>query len=363
MLTSLLSSKPTVNIGYLALLDSAPLIIAQEAGFFAEQGINVSLSRENNWASIRDKLMLGMFDAAHLLAPMVIASHISNQNSDDKKTFKTALALGYNGNAISISNELCEQLHCDGEDFQNVLKRLKQHVNQSKKRLTLGTVHAHSMHTYLLHLMLKEAEIQSDQVDIKVIPPIHMVEAMTEGDVDIFCVGEPWNSQAQIQQAGKILCYGSELWTHAPEKVLAVNTRFAEQKTEIHKKVIKAVIQACQWLEEPDHMAQAAIWLSAESYLDCSSDLLLQAMVSQWHIPNRPKKNRKIFYSNHANAPWPSHAKWIESAMHRFGKHSNKNADSFEMSNAYDWQTYLDVLTEMNLKTPLVSDAPPSKEI
>lgn len=355
------TTKPTVHIGYVPLLDSAPLIIAQEAGFFAQQGIQVDLVRENNWASIRDKLMLGMIDAAHLLAPMVVASHLQQPSDkyDANKAFKTAMALGYNGNAISISKSLCQQLNCQGKSFEHTLELLKQQVDQSSKKLVLGTVHAHSMHTYLLHLLLKKAEIGIDQVEIKVIPPVHMVEAMQEGSVDLFCVGEPWNTAAQIEQAGKILCYGSELWGYAPEKVLAVNNQFANSQIETHKKLIKAIYQACQWLEQPDHMAQAAIWLASNKYLNCSSDLLIQSMINQWHSPQRPNSQRKMFHSENANAPWMAHAQWIQQAMISFGQLPKQKHLDITQTQAYDWQTFNQVLTELNLEVLNKDDAPP----
>ncbi|MFT7698119.1 MAG: ABC-type nitrate/sulfonate/bicarbonate transport system substrate-binding protein, partial [Reinekea sp.] len=110
MLTPLIANPKAVHIGYVPLLDCAPLIVAQEAGFFAAEGLDVSLQRESNWASIRDKLSLGILDAAHILAPMVLASQLAAANKDGAKTFKTALAMGYNGNAITLSSQLYNQL-------------------------------------------------------------------------------------------------------------------------------------------------------------------------------------------------------------------------------------------------------------
>jgi len=350
MVTSSSKNEPIINIGYVPLMDCAPLIIAQKAGFFSAEGIEVKLHRESNWASIRDKLSLGMIDAAHILAPMVLASQTAPPHNDINKSFKTSLALGYNGNAITISNTMFDKLGSVDESFSNIIESLKAYTHKNDNKLILGTVHPYSMHTYLLHLLLKKAQIDSSNVEIKVIPPVQMVEAMQAGEVDLYCVGEPWNTAAQIKQAGKILCYGSELWSHAPEKVLGVNQQFASEKKEQHKKILRAIVQACQWLEAPDHMAQAALWLAAPEYLDCSSDLLIQAMINQWHTQTRAHKHRKIFFSQQANAPWPEHAQWMLNAMKAWSHTDTKNTQP-DIDSAYDWATYKDVMLSLNLAT------------
>ena len=351
------SDYTPINIGYLPLLDSAPFIIAQEAGFFTDQGLQVTFSRENNWASIRDKLSLGMIDAAHLLAPMIMASRIQAPNDDPNKAFKTALALGYNGNAITLSNALYEALGKLENGLQPALQNLKSLVESTDKKLIIGTVHPHSIHTSLIHILLKRAKISTSKVEIKVIPPVRMVTAIQKQEVDLFCVGEPWNTAAQIAQAGKILCYANELWAYAPEKVLGVNAGFAAQQPELHKKIIKAVITACQWLQEADHLAQAAVWLSNEKYVNCSSDLLIQAMMNQWFTQSRQQQKRKIFFSDHATAPWPAHAAWIEQSM-RLQLGHTQSIPLLNIDDAYDWDTYSTVLTELNLPLPSTQTPP-----
>ncbi len=358
MFNTLLATKTNVKIGYVPLLDCAPLIVAQEAGFFAEQGVNVQFSRENNWASIRDKLSLGMIDVAHLLAPIVIASQIKQPNNDPNKAFTTSLALGYNGNAITISNGLAKQLDLVEQDLPKALSGLAEFCSQSQRKIVIGTVHPHSMHTYLIHLLLHKAGIHPDAVEIKVLPPVRMVDAMKQQDVDMFCVGEPWNTAAQLERAGKILCYGSELWEFSPEKVLGVNAKFAKDKPESHRKIVKALIKACQWLEEPDHMAQAAIWMATENYLNCSSDLLIQAMINQWHSQSRRHLKRKIFFNHHATAPWPAHAQWIAETMRTLNNYTSSETENPVLSQAYDWQTYAKVLEELELEIPEPSRPP-----
>lgn len=359
MQKTLTPNLQTVRIGYVPLVDAAPVIIAKEAGFFAEENLDIVLHRESNWASIRDKLSLGLIDAAHMLAPMVLASHISPPNTDTDKSFITALALGYNGNAITISNALSDELDTNGKSLEDTLAALKAYVDKNPNKLTFGSVHPFSMHTNLLMLLLKKAGISAEQIEIKVFPPVRMVDAMRDGLVDLFCVGEPWNTAAQFEKAGKIICYGSDLWSHAPEKVLGLNKRFARQNHEAHVRVLKAIVKACQWLEEPDHMAQAAIWLAGKKYLNCSSDLLLHAMVNQWQNHANGSSQRKIFFSQHANAPWPQHAKWISNAIinprNTFAANGNWLTPTEQI---YDWGIFSEVMTSLGLSVPKAEDCP-----
>lgn len=347
------NATAALDLGYVPLLDSAPLIIAKEAGFFMEEGLDVRLHRENNWASIRDKLSLNMFAGAHVLAPMVIASHMSKAQGMAGQAFKTAIALGYNGNAITVSDKLATQLGLPAASLAASLRSLQQYLTTTAQTLTIGTVYPHSMHTFLIHLLLKRAGIGLSQVEIKVIPPVHMVDAMQDGIVDLFCVGEPWNTAAQISKAGKILCYGSELWDSAPEKVLAVSQAFAAQRPSDHEKLLQAIIRACQWLEQPDHLAQAALWIASDQYLSCSSDLLIQAMLNQWYTRSRPHQQRKIFYSMFANAPWPNHAKWIHQALQQVEPfRSTPTLGAIELADIYDWSTYSKVMQALDLPLP-----------
>ena len=354
------SQHNTINIGYVPLLDSAPLIIAQEAGFFQELGLDVTLHKENNWASIRDKLSLGLFDGAHLLAPMLIASHLTKTSSVVTQSLTTSIALGYSGNAFTLSHELAEKIQLNEQPLEEALVSLKRIVESQDRPLKVGTVYPHSMHTFLIHLLFKKAGIDPSNAEIKVIPPVHMVDAMKDQEVDLFCVGEPWNTAAQIQEAGKILCYGSELWDTAPEKVLAVTKNFAQENTDTYKKVLKAIIKACQWIEEPDHIAQASLWISSEKYLDCSSDLLIQAMLNQWHSQNRPNQKRKIFYSDHANAPWPAHAQWMQNALLQSEPFSSMDSvEPVDLETVYQWDVYVSVLKELGLTPPVKTDMKP----
>lgn len=308
-----------LDLGFLPLLDAAPLIVAQEAGFFEDAGLQVRLHREGNWASLRDKLSLKLIDGAHLLAPLVVASQASLASAAARNRLTTALSLGLNGNAITLSNALTDALGCSLPATQAqlgpALKALVEARHRSgQPRLVFGTVFPMSMHTYLLRAFFKQAGIDPNRdVDIRVVPPQQMVAALTQGDVDGFCVGEPWNTDAVRAGQGNLALLGYDILPDAPEKVLAVHADFAEQRPAIHEALMGAVMRACQWLDGPNSLASVAHWLAGPDYLNCDSDLLLETMQARW-LDGHPRWH-KLFYRNRATYPNPDHAGWILTQM------------------------------------------------
>jgi ABC-type nitrate/sulfonate/bicarbonate transport system substrate-binding protein len=308
-----------LDLGFLPLLDAAPLIVAVEAGFFAEAGLQVRLHREGNWASLRDKLSLRLLDGAHLLAPLVVASQASLAGPVVKNRLTTALSLGLNGNAITLSNTLTEALSCPlpatpAELGPALRSLLEERFASGLPRLVFGTVFPMSMHTYLLRAFFEQAGIDANRdIEIRVVPPQQMVTALTRGDVDGFCVGEPWNTAAVRACQGNLALLGYDIWPDAPEKVLAVHTDFAAQRPDTHSALISALLRACQWVDGPNTMASVAHWLSKPEYLDCDSDLLLEAMQTPW--PDGQSRWHKVFYRNRATYPDPDHARWMLTQM------------------------------------------------
>lgn len=314
-----LPEKCALNLGFVPLLDAAPLIVAQELGFFGQAGLEVSLRREASWASLRDKLVLGLLDGAHILAPMVVASQAAPVGSKPLPGLVTALALGYNGNAITFANDLAAELElalpAAPEPVGQALKKvIEQRQRDGLPRLVFGTVYPFAMHTYLLRLLLTQAGIDPEvDVDIRVIPPPKMVDALASGEVDGYCVGEPWNTEAARAGTGRIALLGYDLWPNAPEKVLGVSDTFAHQAPASHQALIGALIRACKWLDEPDRAASIAHWLAGPAYLDCSSDLLLDAIQAPW--PDGAPRWHKHFFRHGATYPDRDQADWMLSQM------------------------------------------------
>lgn len=302
-----------ITLGFVPLLDCAPLIAAHELGYFEYQGLNVRLQKEGSWASLRDKLMVGLLDGAHLLAPMVLASHLGKATSR-VSPLTTALALGQNGNALTFSNGLVEQMgRPEAGNLEAVAKGLARAAELriiEGKPLVFGTVYPFSIHSNLLRLLFRKAGLTIHQdVSIQVVPPTRMVSALANHEVDGYCVGEPWNSAAASCGQGQLLLLGSDLWPQAPDKVFGVSEDFAKASPSSHACLVRALLQACQWLDQPDRIATLAHWLSQPQYLDCSSDLLLRAMQTPWRdgLP----RWRKLFFRDFASYPFHNHGRWL----------------------------------------------------
>lgn len=355
--------KRDLNLGFVPLLDAAPLIVARELGYFRDAGLSVTLQREASWASLRDKLVFGLLDGAHILAPMVVASQMRMPGSRPLPRLTTALALGYNGNAVTLSNALAGELAIDlparpralGQALRTVVQRRRA---DGRPRLVFGTVYPFSMHTYLLRMLLNESGIDPEaDVDIRVLPPQAMIDALRSGEVDGYCVGEPWNTGADRADTGRIAVLGYDIWQNAPEKVLGVSEAFAREAPASHQALITAVIRACQWLDAPDRIASVAHWLSQPSYLDCSSDLLLAALQTPW-LDGRPR-SRKQYFRFAATFPWRSQAEWMLDQMLDAGQIGTLPGDRRTLiKRAYDTGTWRAVARTLDIPIPSEDDKP-----
>jgi NitT/TauT family transport system ATP-binding protein len=224
-----------LRIGFIPLVDAAALLIAVDKGFCVGEGLDVELIREVSWSNVRDKLDVGLFDAAHLLAPMAIASSLGLGHI--KVPIVAPFALAVNGNAITVSLALHAHLRDAAEgDLRDPMasaKALARVFAARKQRgaepLTLGMTFPFSTHNYQLRLWMAAGGVDSDEdVRLVVLPPPYMAESLRNGHVDACCVGAPWSSVAVELGIGHILHFGSQIIARAAEKVLALRQRFAD---------------------------------------------------------------------------------------------------------------------------------------
>ena len=223
------ASQTRLRIGFIPLADAAALIVAVDKGFAAAEGLDVELVREVSWSNVRDKLNIGLFDAAHLLAPVAIASSLGLGHV--KVPIVAPFGLGVNGNAITVSPALYAAIAAaaDGSIVDPIVsaRALARVVAARKARgeqpLTFGMTFPFSTHNYHLRFWMAAGGVDPDEdVRLVVLPPPYMVESLANGHVDGFCVGAPWNSVAVDLGVGFILHFVSEILLRAAEKVLAV---------------------------------------------------------------------------------------------------------------------------------------------
>ncbi len=307
-----------IQLGYMRLSDAAPLILAKEAGLFAHYGLEVTLRREVSWANLRDKLVVGELDAAQLLAPLPMMTNIGAGGI--RGSLLTGLSLGLNGNAITLSNRVWEDLglHAIGSapDPLQVVQRLSVKMRESGARLTLATVHAFSMHTFLLRTWLQAGGIDLDQdIRLLVLPPEQMCDSLARGIIDGFCVGEPWNTVAVEQGIGTVAASGYHIWNNAPEKVLGVTEQWHQSHPATHLRLRLAIMEACRQLTEEEARERIAEIMSQKHYLDLPVRLLLPSLTGKFRFSKHEDPvsipEFHVFWKYQAGFPWRSQALWI----------------------------------------------------
>lgn len=322
--------KRRLSVGYIPLADAAPLITALERGYFRAEGLEVTLSAEPSWANIRDKIQLGSLDAAHMLAPMPLASTLGIDGRSTPTI--TALTLNLNGNAITVSNALYERMAeraPEGLTEQPTSANALASVIADQQRrgeapLRLATVYPFATHNYQLRYWLSSAGIDPDNdVQLRVVPPPLVAKHLEAGWIDGYCVGEPWNSVAVDRGLGHTLITSYELWNNGQEKVLGVTADWAEQFPNTHRALLRAVLRACRWLDHSSNRPEAARLLADGGYIEAPAETLERGLTGIFEYSpaqrRRSIEDMLVFHRYAANFPWRSHTLWYATQMARWG--------------------------------------------
>ena len=307
-------SSEGLRLGFIALNDCAPLVVAKELGFFAAQGLQVSLRREVGWATIREKVFFGELDAAHAPAGMVVAA--SSGLGSVAEECLTGIVLNLHGNAIVLSQRLHRIGVRDGHT-------LREHLRRKREPLTFGVVYQWSSHHVLLRQWLKAHGISPDEeVRIVVVPPSQVLANLRAGNLDGYCVGEPWASLAVLQKSGWVVSRSAELAPFHPEKVLMVRRAFAERAHDDHIGLVAALQQACAFCDDPANANRVIELLARREYVGAPAEALRMSMADRYdfgqgRIEECPGFN--LFARNDANAPTPDKARWVTEGLVQSG--------------------------------------------
>jgi NitT/TauT family transport system ATP-binding protein len=325
-------ARQQLTLGFIPLVDCAPLVVAAEKGFGAAEGLDLTLVREHSWSNIRDRVMLGHFDAAHMLGPLPIAASLGIGGHLDV-SIVAPFSLNLGGNAITVSEPLFAEMEAQGATLGDgpavmagALKRaILQRREAGKAPLTFAMVYPFSGHNYELRYWLASAGLDPDRdLRLTVVPPPFMVDALTAGHVDGFCVGEPWNSIAVERGIGVIVTTKSALWRQGPEKVLGVRQAFAEEHPARLAALIRALHRAAAWADVEANRSELAALLADPRYVGApaavirralSGEMLLRAGQAPVRVPDF-----LVFHAHAANFPWQSHSLWFYSQMVRWGQ-------------------------------------------
>lgn len=326
--------KSELTIGFIALTDCAPIVIAHEKGFFKKHGLNVHVVKEGGgWPGIQQKVINGEYDFSHALAGMPIAATLGI-NGD--ANLQALLSLDFNGNGITFGNKIIEEMKKYGMDEKSRplgSESLKKYIDAKHKTegsnykpLNFGMVHPVSTHNYELRYWMASSGIKPDEdATIKPFPPPTMPSNLIAGNIDGYCVGEPWNERVVMENKGSTLVTNYDIWNNNPEKVLQARADFVEKNPETTKAVMKAILEAQIWLDTSwENRKEAAKILSKPNYVKAPLNVLEKSMVGTFHYlkgqESEPNPQFNVFANYYAAYPFYSHGMWFITQMYRWGQ-------------------------------------------
>lgn len=314
----------TISVAYMPLVDAAPLIVGQEMGFAEAEGIDLELIPAPSWSSVRDMLAFGRVDVAHLLSVVPVAMALGLGGVTNAMSAVSVLSV--NGNVIGVSRGLEAKLRALGHpfDFADARAAGTALAKVAQDGLTIGVPFPFSMHVELLHVWRASTPLAAVPLEIRTVPPPMMAQALASGEIDAFCVGEPWGSVSVENGDGALLLPGRAIWSFAPEKVLATRADWAETEPHLVARLMRTVWRAGRWLADPSSRTAAAELLSRPRWLDVPAEVVDRALTGELAISQggeiRDVPGFLEFHQGAANFPWRSQGKWIASQLaHRMG--------------------------------------------
>jgi len=308
----------TIRLGFVPLNDSAPFLLAQEFDLFRKYGLNVHLSRELGWASIRDKVATGELTAAQAIAGLPWSTW--NPSAGSRTQIMPApLITSLQGNAITISKRYQD------EGCQTPRAMLKHHMHRKTSRpLTFAVVSKFSSHHILMRQWLRTGGIHPDtEANLVVLPPPQMVHHLKAGHIDGYCVGEPWNSIGIMAGCGFCAATSVEISPYHPEKVLMLSPSLVVSNPERCRQLIAALLEACQLCNEPQNLEIIGKILSRNDYLNLSPDILMHSLRGDILRRNNTTLDGTrefiIFSGDNVNIPDPRKQAWIIQGLKESG--------------------------------------------
>ncbi|WP_368186886.1 ABC transporter substrate-binding protein [Aestuariibius sp. HNIBRBA575] len=307
-------NEAVLRIAIMPLVDAAPLIVAQDMGFAAEEGLALDLVQAPSWSALRDMVSYGRVEAAHMLSPVPIANALGLGGG--AAAMSAVSVMSVNGNVIGVSRRIADLLRAKGYafDFKDANAAGRALIGAGKLRI--GVPFPFSMHAELLYYWLSKLGLNMpDGIDVRTVPPPLMAQAISAGEIDAFCVGEPWGSIAVENNVGELLLPGSAIWSFAPEKVLATRDDWAANEPELVARLIRAVWRAGRWLGETSSRITAAELLSKPERLNISAEIIDRSLNNRLVVSSRGDERRTErfveFHAGAASFPWRSQAAWI----------------------------------------------------
>ena len=350
--------KDSLKFGFIKLTDCAPIVIAKEKGFFESEGLQVDVIAQPNWKTLLDNVITGELDGAHMLSGQPIAATIG---FGTKAHVITAFTMDLNGNGITVSNAIWEGMQENDPALQSEtpphpitaesLKPIVQEKLDSGEKLQMGMVFPVSTHNYELRYWLAASDIhpgmytKSDiggrtdaQVELSVTPPPMMPATLEAGNIQGYCVGEPWNQAAVAKGIGVPVTTNYDIWKNNPEKVFGVTKSWSDENPNTHLAVIKALILAGKWLDATDESGnlinreEAARILSRSDYVGADFDVIKNSMTGYFFFQKSDKRampDFNVFFKHYCTYPWYSDGVWFLTQMRRWGQITEAKPESW----------------------------------
>ncbi|MEY4720608.1 MAG: hypothetical protein RIQ46_333 [Pseudomonadota bacterium] len=351
--------KSDLKLGFIKLTDIAPLVIAKERGFFAEEGLNVALEPQANWKVLLDGVVSGQLDGAHMLAGQVLAS---GAGIGAKTPLVTPFSLDINGKGVTLSNKVLAEIMptlpkgADGKPVHPIsaatLKPVVARYKAQGKAFKMGMVFPVSTHNYVLRYWLAAGGLNPGyylpgdtagttgaEVQLSVTPPPQMPATLEAGTIDGFSVGEPWNQAAFKKKVGAPVIVDPDIAGTTGDKVYGLTAAFAEKNPKTTQAITRALIRASMWLDADGgkNRPEAVKLLALPKYVGADEDVLMASMTGKFTFgegDTRDTPEFNLFFNQQASYPFWSDAIWFLTQMRRWGQISEAKPDQWYFDTA-----------------------------
>lgn len=305
-----------VRLGFIALTDASSVIMAKELGYFAERDLDVDVVKQASWPATRDALLNNQIDACHGLfgLPFSVATGIGGNGSRD---LKVAMMLNNNGQAITLSKDYAAVGYGDPAKAKAIL--------ESKDAPAMAMTFPGGTHDLWLRYWLLASKANLANVKISAVPPAQMVQNMSVGNVDGYCVGEPWGAVAVHQGIGFTHIASQDIWLNHPEKALVVTNKFATDQRDALKDAMAAILKASKWLDDPANRSKAADTVAPENYINAPAADIRGRLTGVYDLgaglgtKDFKGEQMQFFRGGQTNLPRRGHAIWFMSQYVRMG--------------------------------------------
>ncbi|HEX7262171.1 MAG TPA: CmpA/NrtA family ABC transporter substrate-binding protein [Luteolibacter sp.] len=309
-------TKSKLRLGFVPLSDCAPIAVAQEMGIFKARGLEVELSRELGWSSVRDKLIYGHLDAAQSIAGIAIALGLGI--NEMRCEVAVPMVLNLHGNAITLSTAIGPEKIGRGERLRDFLT----YGWKKDRPFTLAVTHRYSSHYTLLKTWLaRHGVVSPEHVEIIYLPPSLMPRSLKAGHIDGYCVGEPWNSESIVAGTGWCPVTSAEIARGHPEKVLVIAGNFLREQKEQSISLVASLLEACRLCQAPDFREELISILALKAYTGASPEVLRNSLgpIFNTGVDHISASGFHIFHGDSINRPSMDKASWVLSELRNAG--------------------------------------------